>query len=274
MPNIHPTAIVDSSARLADDVEVGPYCIIDSDVVIGAGCRLREHVIVRRFTTLGRDNFVDSFTVLGGEPQDLKFDPSCISHLLIGDGNSFREGVTISRATDEGKATVVGDRTYWMVGAHAGHNAIIEDDVILVNGAVLGGYAAVGRRAILSAHAGVHQFTWVGELVMMQGLAGLSAHLPPYTLLAGGINHVVGLNSVGLRRAKDISDEDRRQIKEAFDLTYRSKLSAAKALEEMDARADWAPAAGKFRDFVRRVLTAEKPYDRGLCPMRPRRGHD
>jgi UDP-N-acetylglucosamine acyltransferase len=223
-------------------------------------------VIVRRHTTLGRGNFVDAFTVLGGEPQDLKFDPQATTTLRIGDCNVFREGVTISRATGEGNTTLVGNKTYWMVGAHAGHNAVIEDHVILTNQSAVAGHATVGRRAILSAHAVVHQFCWVGELAIFRGNSGLSMHAPPYVMIAS-INHVVGLNVVGLRRAADISETDRRQIREAFALTYRRGLSRQAAIQAMEAHTEWGEAADKFRQFVRRVHAAEKPYNRGLCPL-------
>ena len=265
MPKIHPTAIVHPQAKLADDVEVGPFCIVEPDVEIGAGTVLRQNVIVRRFTTIGAGNFVDAFTVLGGEPQDLKFDPGTVSYLRIGSCNVFREGVTVSRATGPGNVTTVGSRCYWMAQSHAGHNATIEDEVVLVNNVSVGGYAVIGRKAILSGNVQVHQFTWLGEGVMTQGHAGASTHVPPYTILAG-INNVAGLNAVGLRRNPEITEEDRRQLKEAFRLTYRAGLTPAAALKEMDACTDWGPAAGKFREFVRKALTAPKPYNRGLCP--------
>ena len=272
MPKIHPTAIVDPSARLGEDVEVGAYCVIEPDVDVGEGTVLRSNVILRRYTTLGRGNFVDSFSVLGGEPQDLKFDPGTCSYLRIGYRNVFRESTTISRATGEGKTTLVGNETYWMVGAHAGHNAVVKDKAILVNGSALAGHSELGQRSILSSHVVVHQFCWVGEMVMAQGNSAASMHVPPYTMLTVPINSLGGLNSVGLRRAEHISEEDYRQIKEAFRLTYRSGLTPAKALEKMDACADWGEAAGRFRDFVRRVLTAEPPYKRGLCPLLKHRG--
>jgi UDP-N-acetylglucosamine acyltransferase len=271
MPKIHPTAVVHPEAELADDVEVGPFCVIESGVRIGAGTVLREGVVVRRHTTMGSGNLVDAYTVLGGEPQDLKFDPKIVSHLRIGDRNVFREGVTISRATGEGKVTTVGSNTYWMAQAHAGHNATIEDGTILSNGTAVGGHATLHRRAILSGNVMVHQFCWIGEMVMSQGNAGASTHVPPYCLFAN-INRLIGLNVVGLRRAQDITEEDRRQIKEAFRLTYRCGMGPVKALEKMDACTDWGVAAGKFRDFIRRVVTAEKPFHRGLCPLRIIRG--
>lgn len=273
MPRIHPTAIVDAGAKLADDAVIGAYCLVEDDVEIGAGTELRPHAVLRRHTRLGEGNLVDSFAVLGGLPQDLHFEPRTVSYLRIGDHNVIREAVTMSRATRPGGATVVGSHTYWMACSHIGHDATVEDHAVLTNNVVVGGHAAIHRRAILSGGSGVHQFTWVGELVISQGLSGLAMHVPPYTICAR-INNVVGLNVVGLRRAPDISDEDRRQIKEAFRLTYRAGLTPAQAVEKMDQWPDITPAAAKFREFIRKVLAAEKPFNRGLCPHRPgaRRG--
>jgi UDP-N-acetylglucosamine acyltransferase len=235
MAKIQPTAIVHPSAVLADDVEIGAYSIVEADVVIGPGSVLREHATLRRYTTLGQNNIVDSHAVLGGNPQDLKFDPRTVSYLRVGDHNVFREGVTISRGTGEGEATIVGNRTYWMTAAHAGHNAIVEENAILVNGSALAGHTVLGRGAILSAHVVVHQFCWVGEGAMGQGNAATSMHIAPFTLFAS-TNRIVSLNVVGLRRAKEITEEDRRQVREAFDLTYRSSLTLSDALRAMDER--------------------------------------
>ncbi len=269
MAKIHPTAMVHPSAVLADGVEIGAYSVVEADVVIGAGTVLREHATLRRYTTIGRNNIVDSHAVLGGLPQDLKFDPRTVSYLRVGDDNVFREGVTISRATGEGETTLIGSRTYWMTAAHAGHNAVVEDDAILVNGSALAGHTVLGRGAILSAHVVVHQFCWFGEGAMSQGNSATSMHIPPFTILAGK-NNIVSLNVIGLRRLKEIGEEDRRQIRQAFDLTYRSNLKMNEALKAMEEHTEWGPAASRFRDFVRRVATARPPYRRGLCPLRRR----
>ena len=265
MPKIHPTAVVDPGALIADGVEVGAGCIVEGGVKVGAGTVLRPHAVVRRGTTLGKDNFVDSFAVLGGDPQDLGFDRKTETFVKIGDGNTFREGVTVSRATKPGGATTIGDKTYWMAASHAGHDATVGDGVVIVNAVLLAGHAVVGDRAILSGGTLVHQFTWIGEMVMTQGKAGIGMHVPPFVMVAE-VNQVIGLNLVGLRRNPAFTDEDRRQIKQAFALTYRSGLPRGKALEEMEACTDWGPAAGRFRSFVRRVLEAQKPHNRGLCP--------
>ena len=250
MSKIHPTAIIHPTAVLSDSVEVGAYSVIEADVVVGAGSVLREHATLRRYTTLGRNNTVDSYAVLGGLPQDLKFDPRTVSYLQVGDDNVFREGVPISRATGEGEATTVGNRTYWMTAAHAGHNAVIEDDAILVNGSALAGHTTLGRGAILSANVLVHQFCWIGRGAMTQGNSGTSMHVPPFTILAGA-NRVVSLNAIGLRRSKEISEQDCHEVREAFDLTYRSRLVLTEALKAMDDCTNWGPAASCFREFIR-----------------------
>jgi UDP-N-acetylglucosamine acyltransferase len=272
MPRIHPTAIVDPAAKLADDVEVGPYAIVEPDVEIGPGCVLRANSIVRRYTTMGRNNIVDSFTVIGGEPQDLKFDPATPSYVRIGDGNVFREHCTVSRATGQGSSTTIGDRCYLMTGAHVGHEAVLGNDCVLVNRAALAGHSRIADQVILSAHVSVHQFTWVGRGVMSQGNSIMVMHVPPFCLTAG-TGQVVSLNLVGLRRSADLTREDRKQIREAFDIFYRSGLPTNKALERMKT-CEWNGAASEFRDFVREALEAAPPYRRGIAPLRSRRRSD
>lgn len=271
MQNINPTAEVHPSAKLANDVEVGAFAVIEDTVQIGSGCVIRPHAIIRQYTTMGSNNYVDSFVVLGGEPQDLKFDRNTISYLEIGDNNTFREGATISRATGEGKKTVVGNNTLWMSNSHAGHNSIIHDNVILVNGSLVAGHCTIGKGTILPANGAIHQFCWVGENAMFQGGAFASMHVPPFVVCSSH-NNVVALNSVGLRRRPDLTPNDRQEIKETFKIVYRSGYSLKQALDEMDKFRDWGLAAGLFRDFIRKVVEAEPPHNRGLCSHLSRSG--
>ncbi|MCD4699534.1 MAG: acyl-ACP--UDP-N-acetylglucosamine O-acyltransferase [Phycisphaerae bacterium] len=264
---IHETAVVDGSAELGDGVVVGPHAVVESDVTIGDGCELMVGAVVRRCTSLGWGNVVHPFCVLGGEPQDYKFGPGEKTYLRIGSDNIFREGVTVNRATTPGGATVIGDGCFFMTGSHVGHDSVVGNRVVLTNSAALAGHCEIADMVILSAFVVVHQFCRVGELVMMRGFSGAGQHVPPFVML-GGVNYVVGLNSVGLRRADYITDADRKQIKEAYRLLYRSSLKPKDALVEMDARDDWGAAAGRFRDFVRRALEAEPPYNRGLTTAR------
>ncbi|MDY7011488.1 MAG: acyl-ACP--UDP-N-acetylglucosamine O-acyltransferase [Planctomycetota bacterium] len=264
---IHETASVDVSAELGDGVIVGPHAVVESGATIGDGCELMAGAVVRRYTTLGRGNVVHPFCVLGGEPQDYKFDPNGKTYLRIGSDNIFREHVTISRATKPGGETVIGDGCFFMTGSHIGHDCVIGNGVVLTNGASVAGHCEIADRAILSAFVVVHQFCRVGELIMTQALTGISQHIPPFVMLRG-INYVVGLNNVGLRRADYITEDDHKQIKEAYRLLYRSSLTPQKALAEMDLRSDWGAAAGRFRDFVRQALEAQPPYNRGLPTAR------
>ena len=267
---IHPTAIVDPGAAIGQGVQMGPGVIVEGDTRIGDGCRLMASAIIRRHTTMGQANEVHPFAVLGGEPQDLKHDPEVRSFLRIGSGNVFREGVTVHRGTGEDAVTAVGDNNYIMSGAHIAHNVRIGSNCVLVNGCALGGYVELQDNSILSAHVLVHQFCRLGELVMVRGNSTPSMHVPPYCMVVER-GRIAALNRVGLRRAAHISDEDREQIDQAFKLLYRSGLRTSNALVEMDRHAEWGPAADKFRQFVRQVLQAEPPYNRGLCPFLGRR---
>ena len=270
MAKIHPTAIVDPSAELDGAVEIGPYAVVEGNVKIGGGTVLHANTVVRSYTTIGENNHIHPFAVLGGDPQDYGHKPGTISYLKVGDNNLIREAVTMNRATGEGNTTVIGSNTMWMANAHAGHNAVVADNVICANNVALGGYSQVARRAILSGGVMIHQFCWVGEMVMTQGMAGTSCHVPPYSLLAEGINVLIGLNTVGLRRAEHITREDHRQIKEAFALTYRSGAPKSRVLEKLDACTDWGEPASKFRDFIHRVVNAEGSFKRGLCKYSPK----
>ena len=265
---IHPTAVVDKRARLGEAVEIGPHAVIEADVVIGDGCRIMAGAVIRRYTALGAGNVVHPCAVLGGEPQDYKFDPASETYLRIGSGNLFREHVSISRATAAGGATVIGDNCFFMAQSHVGHDSVVGDGGVRTNGTHGAGHLEIGTRAILSGNTLVHQFCWVGELVISRGRTGISQHVPPF-VMAAEINYVAGLNVVGLRRADYVTDEDRRQLKEAYRLLYRSSLTPTDALAEMDSRADWGAPAQRFRDFVRRAISAEAPYDRGLATGRP-----
>jgi len=271
MSKIDPTAHVHPNAEIAGDVEIGANSVIEDDVHIGPGCVIRPHAIVRRFTSMGANNLVDSFVVLGSEPQDLKFDVKTISYLEIGNNNTFREGTTVSRATGEGEKTIVGNNTLWMANSHAGHNSIIHDNVILVNSTLVAGHCTIGKGTILPANGAIHQFCWVGEGAIFQGGAFVSMHVPPF-VICSGLNNVVALNTVGLRRRTDISATDRQQVKEAFKITYQSGYSLKNAFDEMNQKKDWGAVAGSFRAFIGRVIEASPPFNRGLCSHLSRSG--
>jgi UDP-N-acetylglucosamine acyltransferase len=257
---IHPTAIIDPAARLAEGVRVGPYVVIEGPAEIGAGCVLEAHATLVGEVKLGPHNRVGHGAVLGGWPQDLAFDfEQTRSGVEIGEGNVIREHVTIHRGTAAGSVTRVGDRCLLMAGSHVGHNVRLGNGCILANNVLLGGYVEVGDRAFLGGGSVFHQHVRVGRGVIVQGVSGFSKDVPPFTL-AAKINTVAGLNVVGLRRG-GFSPAERAELKRAFVLVYQSGLNISQALERAKTREWTSPAAREFFEFV---AAAKK---RGLCAL-------
>ena len=196
---LHPTAIIRPSAKLGANVFVGPYAVIEAGVEIGDGSVLEAHCIVRVGSVLGNGVKVDSFAVIGGAPQDLKFDAATPSGVRVGDHTVLREGVTIHRSTKAGGYTVVGAGCLLMGNSHVGHDCIVGDKVVMANCALLAGHIEVGDGCFLSGGTVFHQFMRIGEGVMVSGNARLGLDIPPFTLAAER-NELHGLNLVGLRR--------------------------------------------------------------------------
>lgn len=256
--NIHPSAVISSRAELGKNVEIGPLVVIEDDVRIGDGSMIGPHVVIHRYTSIGAGTSVHAGAVLGDLPQDLAFG-GARSYVKIGDRCVIREGVTINRGTKEETSTIVGNECFLMAFSHLGHNVILGQGVIMANGALLAGYVEVGDRAFISGNAVVHQFTRIGRLAMLSGLSGTGKDVPPFCVVAGvRRNQVAGLNIVGLRRA-GITPEERKQIKAAFDLLYRSGLNFGQALEKMKTEFPAGPAA--------EIWQFAEGSKRGLCPF-------
>ena len=229
---IHPTAQVDPGAELGTDVTIGPFAIVESDVTIGDGCRIAAHVVIRRYTTLGPGCRVSEHATLGGEPQDVSFRDQ-VSHLEIGADNLIREGVTIHRATTPGGSTRIGDDNFLMVNCHVAHDCQVGNRVIIANGALLAGHVSVADRAFISGNVVIHQFTRVGTLAMVGGLARISQDCLPYMITEGSPASARGLNLVGLRRA-GFAVEQVRGLKRAFRTLFRAGRSLQHALAELE----------------------------------------
>ena len=256
--SIHPSAVVEDGAHIAEDVQVGPFAYIAAGAQIGAGCRIGPQATIYGFVTLGAGCQVHAGAVLGDLPQDLGFGGDA-SYVVIGENCVLREGVTIHRGTKPGTTTTIGNRCMFMANSHAAHNVQTGDDVILANGALLGGYAHVGSRVFVSGNALVHQFVRIGDVAMLGGGAAVSKDVPPYCTarpLSG--NRVLGLNIVGMRRA-GISAAERTAIKRLFKMLYlggRNVSDAVAALQEEDLSA--LPFAEAFVAFV-------SSSERGIC---------
>ncbi len=256
VPRIHPTAVVADGAVLGADVEIGPFCVVDSGVVLGEGCVLGPRVTLYSGATLGPRCRLHANAVVGDLPQDLNYRGGD-SQVVIGSDCVIREGVTIHRGTMPGTATEVGDGCLLMAYSHVGHNARLGSEVVLANGALLAGYAEVGDRAFISGNCLIHQFTRVGRLAMMSGGSAAQMDVPPFCMTRSVCaNTVTGLNIIGLRRA-GYSATERLAIKTAFDTLYRGNLGVARALE-LIASEPMTPAVRELHDFVRQSK-------RGIC---------
>jgi UDP-N-acetylglucosamine acyltransferase len=256
---IHPTAIVDSAAQIADDVEVGPFSVIGPQVAIGDKTIVQSHVVIEGEVKIGADNFIGHGAVIGAPPQDVLFSPERKTKVAIGNNNIIREYCTIHRGTAEESATKIGDKNFLMAGAHIGHNCEIGNNVIIANNCLLAGFVQVDDGAFLGGGSTFHQFMHIGRLVMVQGSSAFGKDLPPF-VIAAERNSVFGVNVVGLRRA-GFSVKDRDEIKAAFKLVYLSGLNISQALKEAATMKFGAPA----REFLDFVANAKK---RSICPLK------
>ena len=243
---IHPAAYVSPQAELADDVEIGPFCVVESGVQIAAGCRLLAHVNVRSGTTIGSDTTVCEGAVLGGMPQHTQA-PSNAGRVVIGSRNVLREHVTVHCAMHEGDATFIGDDCLLMVGAHVAHDCRLGNRIILTNGVMLGGHVEVGDQACLGGNAAVHQFCRIGRLAMVGGCTKVVQDVPPFLLTDGTNALVIGLNRVGLRRA-GIDRQEVIDLKAAYRIIYREGLSFDDTIAALQDRFH-SGAASEFASF-------------------------
>jgi UDP-N-acetylglucosamine acyltransferase len=243
---IHPTAIIHPKANVAATVRVGPYAVIDEGVALGPHCVVGPHVHLTGLTRAGAHNRFHTGCVIGDAPQDLKYKDEPTG-LQIGEGNVFREHVTVHRSNKAGEVTVIGSGGFFMAHSHVAHNCTLGDHVILANGALLGGHVTVQDRAFISGNCLVHQFVRVGTLALMQGGSAISKDLPPFTI-ARGDNGICGLNIIGLRRA-GFSAEQRLELKQLYQLLFRGGRSLRDASAEA-TRSFVTPPARMMIEFV------------------------
>lgn len=245
---IHPSALVSPAARLAGDVEIGPFAVIEGPVELAAGVKVGGHAWVRGDTMVGERSTIGWGSVIGADPQDLGFDPETPSGVRIGPDNRLREFVTIHRGSKPGSHTVLGSGNFLMTGVHLGHDSQLGDGNILANNVLFGGHVRLGNRAFIGGAAAFHQFVRIGDLAMVQGHGSLSQDVPPYCV-AHGLNCLAGLNTVGLRR-NGFDAAARAEIKRLYGMLFRSNAPHDKALAEAEAQ-DWSPAARLLLDAVR-----------------------
>lgn len=246
---IDPRAIVDPAARLAPDVSVGPFSIIGPGVEIGAGTTIGPHAVVKGPARIGRDNRIYPFASIGEDPQDKKYAGEA-TRLEIGDGNLFREYVTVHRGTVQGGGvTRIGDHNWIMIGCHIAHDCIVGSDTIFSNNAALAGHVTVEDYAILGGYTLVHQFCAIGAHCFTAMGSVISKDVPPYVLVSGHMAKPHGLNVEGLKR-RGFSAETIAELRRAYKLLYKSNLTLEQALNEIRTLARTTPEAGALVAFI------------------------
>jgi len=254
---IHPTAVIDTDAVIAPDVQIGPYAIIDGPVQIGPGCVIEAHGCLSGPLVMGRNNFIGHGAVLGKGPQHRGYrgEPTGVH---IGDNNVFREFVTVHRGTVQGNGvTTVGDRNMFMVGCHVGHDVRIGNGCTVVNNALLGGHVTLEDDCILSGHTAVQQKVRIGRLAMLGGTGGTSKDVPPF-ILQQGYNCVTGLNIIGIRRA-GFSAQSIDALRQVFRILYREGRPLPAALEQIEADFGHVAEVVEFVTFIRMSRTGINP---------------
>jgi UDP-N-acetylglucosamine acyltransferase len=242
-------ALVSSEAELASDVSVGPFSIIGPRVQIGPRTVVGPHVVINGPSTIGADNRIFQFASIGDAPQDKKYQGEP-TRLEIGDRNVFRESCTVNRGTalDHG-VTRIGNDNLVMAYAHVAHDCVVGNNTVFANCAALGGHVEIGDWVILGGLTAVHQFTKIGAHAFLAGGAIVTRDVPPYVMVAGNPAAPHSVNSEGLKR-RGFTEEQIRNIRDAYRIVYRSDLKLAEALARLAPQADGRPEIRAFVDFI------------------------
>ena len=247
---IHPQAIVAASAKLGEGVQVGAFAVVGEEVELGDGCVLRAHAVVQGPSKFGKNNVFHAFSVVGGDPQDYTFRDER-TELMAGDGNIFREYVTVSRGTQKGGGkTSLGDENFFLAYSHVGHDCVIGSHTLFVNGATLAGHVTVEDFATIGAFCPVHQFCRIGRYAYVGASTVVTQDVPPFSkIVTERETKSFGVNAIGLER-KGFSPKRLRTLKQAYRLLLRSKLNTSQALAEMRKTLADSPDVQELIQFV------------------------
>ncbi|MFZ1730069.1 MAG: acyl-ACP--UDP-N-acetylglucosamine O-acyltransferase [Bacteroidota bacterium] len=248
MPNIHPTAIVDSKAELAEGVVIGPYCTIHADVTIDEGTVLGPSVLVDNGARIGKNCTIHQGTVVATPPQDLKY-ANEKTEFFLGDNCTIREYCTLNRATTHSWKTSVGSDCLFMAYVHVAHDCQIGDKVIIANSTQMGGHCIIGDQAIIGGLTGIHQFTLIGAHVMIGAVSRVVKDIPPYVLAGGFPAQYEGLNSIGLRR-RGFSRETLALLDKVYSALYRQGMNVSQAVAWIKDNLEQTAEVTFILDFI------------------------
>ncbi len=255
---IHPTAIVQPGAVLGADCEIGPYCVLGPEVRIGDRCKLHSHVVIDGKTSLGSDNHIYPFACLGLRTQDLKWKGG-VTRVEIGDGNVFREYVTVHSATSDGGVTRIGSKNNFLAYTHLAHDVQVGSHIIMSNVGTLAGHVVVEDHAIISGLAAVHQFCRIGRHAIVGGCAKVVQDVAPFMLADGNPAETRFINKTGLERA-GFSSETVGTIVKAYKILFREGLSTPNAIAKLESDLPRIPEIAHLVEFVR---SSERGLARG-----------
>jgi UDP-N-acetylglucosamine acyltransferase len=246
---IDPRAVVSPQARLAADVTVGPFSVIGPDVEIGAGTIVAPHVVINGPTRIGAANRIFQFASIGDAPQDKKYQGEP-TRLEIGDRNVFRESCTVNRGTTHDKGvTRIGNDNLFMAYSHVAHDCLIGNEVVFANCAALAGHVEIGDFVTLGGLTAVHQFVKIGAYAFSGGGTIVTRDVPPYVMVAGNPAEPHGVNAIGLKR-RGFSEEQVRNVREAYRILYRSELKLAEAVDKLRALDETQPEVRALAEFI------------------------
>ncbi len=229
---IHPSAFISKHASIGKNVQIGAFSVIEDNVEIGDNCQIAHHVVIRPYTKIGQGNKIHSQVVLGDLPQDTSFLESTVSHLQIGDNNTFREGFTAHRSAEEAGVTQIGSDCFFMNNSHVAHDCLIGNKTIFANNVAIGGFVEIGDNVFMGGNVVAHQFCRIGSYAIVQGTTGLNKDVLPFCLIAGYPAKHYRLNTIGLKRA-GIKGDAYKVIARAFRL-----LRGNESIESLDNTAE------------------------------------
>jgi UDP-N-acetylglucosamine acyltransferase len=245
---VHHTAIIHPKAKIGPQCDIGPYCVIGENVTLGDGCKLHSHVVIDGHTKLGRNNEIFPFASIGLKTQDLKWKGG-VTRTEIGDGNTFREYVTIHSATGDGEVTRVGSHNTILAYCHIAHNVTLGDRVIMSNVATLGGHVTVEDHAVIGGLAAVHQFCRIGKMSMIGGCSKIVQDVPPFMIADGNPAETRTINKIGMER-NGVSEEAQNALRQAYKILFREGLTIPNALARIEKELPPLPEVKHLIQFV------------------------
>ncbi len=244
--------MIDLNAEIADNVQIGPFSVIEGNVQIDSGTVIGSHVVIKGSTKIGKDNRIYQFSSIGEDPQDRKY-ANEVTQLQIGDRNTIREFSTLHRGTlQDHSLTKIGNDNLLMAYTHVAHDCIVGNRVIMANGASLAGHVHLGNNAILGGFTLVHQFTQIGEYSFSAMGSAVTQDIPPFVMVGGRPTRPHGINSVGMER-NGVSPEVIRKIRKAYKILYKSNFRLEDAIEEIEDLAGESDEISMMVSFLRNV---------------------